>query len=599
MPSAPPTRVLIIGAGWYGLAAAKTYLELFPNIALKIVDQDSTVGGVWSASRSYPGLLADSPPANFDFSDLPMDEELGIEKWADLPAEKVHEYLERYVDRFALRPCLRLRTRVLGVEKDDEGVGWKVDLEEISEGAVKRESMMCDKLIIAAGVNSIPRLPDDVDWSGFAGPVMHSKDVGERHALLTAERVKRVTVVGGNKSAVDVVYLCAKAGKEVDWIISPDGYGPGILFEARTKSGTSYASIKLARMSLITGPSVLNLKRWWYWFLHSGKSWVGSWLLRMVMKVLTKEMMEMYRRNEKTMKIAPDLPDMFWSPAAPSVIHDSEFFDLVAEGKQIHVHRATITSLSSHSALLSNSEALPSDALVFATGWMTSHSSIFHPNLLLDLGFPTPLSDQDPGIEKHWNALDTSSMQNLKSLFPMLANPPKKVVEYDALHAKKAATTPFRLFRGMVPPTLAARGDRSLVVLGLTLNISIPIMAEVSSLWGIAYLENLPLIPQTKGMLESKEEMEREVSVMNNMGWLRFRDRGMPYVDGGEVTQSFIDQLVRDLGLRSDRKVLAGEKEGGRGLFGWRAWWSEWTDAYVGADYRGLVDEYRRKWRVE
>jgi dimethylaniline monooxygenase (N-oxide forming) len=72
MPSTPPSphRVIIIGAGWYGLSAAKIYLSLFRATALTILDQDITVGGVWSKSHSYPGLLADSPPANFDFSDF-------------------------------------------------------------------------------------------------------------------------------------------------------------------------------------------------------------------------------------------------------------------------------------------------------------------------------------------------------------------------------------------------------------------------------------------------------------------------------------------------------------------------------------------------
>lgn len=248
-----------------------------------------------------------------------MDGELGIPKWGDLEAEKVHEYLERYVDRFELRRCLRLGTKVVGVEKIGEGEGgrWAVQVQRVgdADGAGDegerggREMMVCDKLIIAAGVNSIPMFPEDIDWKDFTGPVMHSKDVGIKHGLLTAENASRVTVVGGNKSAVDVVYLCAKAGKEVDWIISPDGYGPGILFEPRTKSGTSYASIKLARVSLIPGPTVLNANGWWYWFLHSGKSWLGTWVLRMVMKMLTKDMMEMYRRNENTMKISPDLPE--------------------------------------------------------------------------------------------------------------------------------------------------------------------------------------------------------------------------------------------------------------------------------------------------
>jgi dimethylaniline monooxygenase (N-oxide forming) len=238
-----------------------------------------------------------------------MDSELGIDKWADLPAEMVYKYFELYVDKFNLRRCLRLGAKVRGVERGEGG--WKVEVEEIGkegEGEGEREVIECEKLIVAAGVNSIPKFPEGLDWREFEGPVMHSKDVGMKHDLLTAENVKRVTVVGGNKSAVDVVYLCAKTGKEVDWIISPHGYGPGILFEPRTKSGTSFASIKLARASLIPSPSVLNAEGWWYWFLHSGRSWVGAWVLRMVMKLVTRDMMSLYRRNGNTMMIAPDLP---------------------------------------------------------------------------------------------------------------------------------------------------------------------------------------------------------------------------------------------------------------------------------------------------
>ena len=95
-----PTRVIIIGAGWMGLATAKTYLEIQPDVELTIIDEDSTVGGVWSGTRSYPGLLADSCAAVFDYSDFLMDVEVDVGLWEDLPAEKVHEYLERYTDKF-------------------------------------------------------------------------------------------------------------------------------------------------------------------------------------------------------------------------------------------------------------------------------------------------------------------------------------------------------------------------------------------------------------------------------------------------------------------------------------------------------------------
>ena len=54
-------EVVIIGAGWYGIAAAKTYLEVNSNVSLTIIDPDSSIGGTWSASRIYTSLCADTP----------------------------------------------------------------------------------------------------------------------------------------------------------------------------------------------------------------------------------------------------------------------------------------------------------------------------------------------------------------------------------------------------------------------------------------------------------------------------------------------------------------------------------------------------------
>jgi dimethylaniline monooxygenase (N-oxide forming) len=53
-PVAP--SVIIIGAGWSGIAAARTYLQVNPDAELTIIDADSTVGGTWSSAQIYPGL---------------------------------------------------------------------------------------------------------------------------------------------------------------------------------------------------------------------------------------------------------------------------------------------------------------------------------------------------------------------------------------------------------------------------------------------------------------------------------------------------------------------------------------------------------------
>jgi dimethylaniline monooxygenase (N-oxide forming) len=272
---------------------------------------------------------------------------------------------------------------------------------------------------------------------------------------------------------------------------------------------------------------------------------------------------------------------------------------MVADGKQIHVHRASVFSFAPQSVTLSDGQVLPCDAAVFATGWKMNQSPIFPSSLLPEIGFPYALSQQSPEQAKHWNTLDSQSEAQVRKIFPMLANPPPEIVTYDKEHAKTATLTPFRTFRYIAPPKLTAGGDHSLVALGCVINTAVPIYAEVSALWGVAYLEQLPFAPSTSKMLKNVDEMETDISLVDTWGVLRFRDRAASYLDGSVEIQNFTDLLVRDLGLRADRKRFKAEKTGKAGLFGLKAWFKEWFYPYFGKDYSGLVEEYRTICGVE
>jgi hypothetical protein len=193
----------------------------------------------------------------------------------------------------------------------NEGAIWKLEVElrkDFEEYPV-RELLLCDKLIVATGVTSTPNIPEGLDWKELEGPVMHSKDVGQKNDLLTAENVKRVTVVGGSKSSVDVVFLSALAGKEVDWIIREDGYGPIVLFEPRTH-GIHAGAIKNIRATMLASPSPFLTEGFWYRFLHSGKSKIGSKLLKKgYEKGSNSAINDFYGKNENTMKVAPAMKE--------------------------------------------------------------------------------------------------------------------------------------------------------------------------------------------------------------------------------------------------------------------------------------------------
>ena len=147
-------RVIIVGAGLTGLVAAKSYLEMNPTIDLTVVDKDGGVGGVWSSSRIYDGLIADLPAPAYELSDLQMMDEFSIPKSTDITGGMFKEYLVRYSKKFDLLKRCQFNTEVLKVERD--GMGWRLNTVHNSTPFI----MTCDLLIMATGVCSTPYTPN-------------------------------------------------------------------------------------------------------------------------------------------------------------------------------------------------------------------------------------------------------------------------------------------------------------------------------------------------------------------------------------------------------------------------------------------------------
>lgn len=146
-------------------------------------------------------------------------------------AKYVTQYLEEYVDSHvyngaSLRSRIRVNADVRSVEK--RGEGWLLHV----HGAEPR-SVYCKKLAVASGLTSIPNMPTFPRSSEWTGPVLHHRDLGahEKRILATDSGYRNITVLGGGKSAADMVYGALKKGKNVSWIIRTSGEGPGIFMD--------------------------------------------------------------------------------------------------------------------------------------------------------------------------------------------------------------------------------------------------------------------------------------------------------------------------------------------------------------------------------
>jgi cation diffusion facilitator CzcD-associated flavoprotein CzcO len=179
-------RVAIVGAGLGGIAAA-VKLRRIPGVTYTIFEQSAGVGGTWFDNR-YPGCEVDVHSHAYSFSFLKYD-------WPRTHATQPEllKYAEHVVDRFGLRPHLRLSTRVTDLVWEESAGTYTLATEH-------GDSLEFDVVISALGLLSVPRYPDWPGLDTFTGPCFHTSR-WEEHDLAG----KRVAVVGTGSTAVQIV----------------------------------------------------------------------------------------------------------------------------------------------------------------------------------------------------------------------------------------------------------------------------------------------------------------------------------------------------------------------------------------------------------
>ncbi len=193
-------RVAIIGAGVSGIVTARVLTDA--GIEVTVFEQRADVGGVWSASRAYPGISTQDDRRSYAFSDMPFPD-AGP---AHPAGAEVREYLERYLRRHGLTDRVRLASTVLDARPT--GSGWALEV----AGPDGREESDFDWLVCANGVFSTPHVPD---WPGRAqfeaagGRVLSPGSLGDGGVL----DGRRVVVVGWGKTACDLAVVAAARGR--------------------------------------------------------------------------------------------------------------------------------------------------------------------------------------------------------------------------------------------------------------------------------------------------------------------------------------------------------------------------------------------------
>ncbi|KZL72561.1 flavin-binding monooxygenase-like protein [Colletotrichum tofieldiae] len=580
---------VVIGAGWYGLAAAKTHHQLHPENSLALFEQASSAGGVWAEHRLYPGLKSNNMLGTYEYPDFPMDpESFGILPGQHIPGQVLHDYLTKYAETFGIFDKIRFQHKLLSAEHQKDG-GWVLTVLNGKDGREFR--VLAKKLVIATGLTSEAFLPNFEGQETFGAPIFHGKDFLQ-HAD-TLDSAKSVTVFGGTKSAWDLVYAYATKGVKVNWVIRESGHGP----------------------VWMAPPYVTPLKKWLEKLVHtraltwfSPCSWgdadgyvktrnfyhgtaIGRGVTNNFWSVLGNDVITLNKLDShpELKKLKPWSEAMFTASSFSILNYETDFFDLIRNGT-VDVHIADLVRLSSSTVHLSDGSSLQSDALCCATGWKQFQPIKFLPEgIEKELGIPhAPSAESFPPAEMvetidkeifdRWPRLKDQPVQN-KKMKPLVEN--EGVSTTEAVNPY-TSLTPYVLHRFMVPPSSKLLAHRDIAFAGVLMNFTVAMISHVQSLWIDAYLhDQLPFVRKATTDPKALQKLRYETALHSRFcKWRYPAGHGDKFPDFVFDAVPYIDQLVGDLGLKVYRK---------NGMI------AEASEPYGPEDYKTLVDEWTEK----
>lgn len=188
MTTAPDHEVVIVGAGFSGIGAA-IKLDKAGFRDYVVLEEGDGVGGAWHWN-TYPGVAVDIPSFSYQFSFETSPD------WSRVyaPGKELKDYAEHCVDTYDIRPRIRLNTKVVGAEFDEDDHVWRL-------ATAGGEDLTARYVVGATGVFTKPKPPDIPGLADYAGTVMHTSRWDHDQDLSG----KRVAVIGTGASAVQVI----------------------------------------------------------------------------------------------------------------------------------------------------------------------------------------------------------------------------------------------------------------------------------------------------------------------------------------------------------------------------------------------------------
>jgi cation diffusion facilitator CzcD-associated flavoprotein CzcO len=333
-------KVAIIGAGFGGLAVA---LELkrhgFDDFT--ILERHDRVGGVWSAN-TYPGAACDVPSEIYSFSYALKPD------WSRRfgAQGEIQQYLADVATEHGLARHLRFGAEVTATIWDEDAGRWRL---ELGDG----EALAADVVVCATGQLSRPKVPDVAGRASFGGPQFHSAEWNHDVDL----EGKRVAVVGGGASAIQVVPALADVAGEVVvvqrspcWVVPKYDWRQGRLERA-----------------LMHLPGATRLRHNLMWWKFEANAPIISRKFDPIRRVLEARLRLLIRLKVRDAALARALmPD--YPLGCNRVLVSSEWYPTLARD-DVHVVSSGVERMTEDGLVTADGQAVSADVVVWCTGF--------------------------------------------------------------------------------------------------------------------------------------------------------------------------------------------------------------------------------------
>ena len=333
--------VVIVGAGMAGmLAAIELRKQGYKNLAL--FEKADNVGGTWR-ENTYPGLSCDVPAHHYTYSFARNPH------WSKTYASgsEIQKYFESIYESYNLKECIQFNSEVSNLSFDGEY--WILDF-------LEQEAVTAKAVIVATGVLHHPKIPTLNGQDIFQGKQFHS---AKWEHDLPLEDLK-VGVIGNGSSGIQIVSALAKEAKEVfhfqrtaQWMMPLEN----LSFSNEQK--LAFANPDLLAQAMDFEGYAAAVDRYSHALID--------------MQSEAAHEMAMYCQMNLDRVLDPELKKLLTpdhKPLCKRLIWSSEYYDAI---QKPHAHLITDSiSNISQTGIVTDTEAIDLDVIVYATGFDTS-----------------------------------------------------------------------------------------------------------------------------------------------------------------------------------------------------------------------------------